>query len=201
MTAKSTIKLSRNFSRTPADLRPRGEDAASVIADHVLDRYEREAGWIRSLPVPVEQIVERCYGLRIEWAELVEPPGVSILGALEPSDRRIWMNERHVSTIFTFVGPIEFTIAHELGHWINDVIPSETGDRVFCRANASTDAQVAKRETQANRFAARLLLPTDLLSNALTGREASDLDALALKCGVSRAMLRIRLEELPRRVE
>jgi Zn-dependent peptidase ImmA (M78 family) len=106
------------------------------------------------------------------------------------------------------IGPLRFTLAHELGHWLYDADRESTlfDHPVFCRRLAPSDPRHV-REVNANKLAAALLLPSDLVraavgrSRALVGPparlpSASQLNALARKWGVSRQALRIRLEEL-----
>ena len=153
--------------------------------------------------MPVEQIIERCYDLRVEWVALPEGTGEMVLGALDPNQQTIFMNEAHAETVLARIGPLNFTFAHELGHWLYDAVPPEQqslmpeASEVFCRGGEVQDDTTRIRETNANKFAAALLLPTDLVR-----REARpDLDraavrGLAARWGVSQAALRIRLSEL-----
>lgn len=169
-------------------------DAHSVVAGNVLDRYMRDTGWRPVLPVPVEDIVERTYNLRILWEDIEEPPGMKILGALDAGRRTVLLNERHEHTVFARVGPREFTLAHELGHWIYDVTPQTS--QVFCRGETGLERVAARRERAANQFAARLVLPDALLRAEAGPAELADLSAFAKRCGVSAQTMKIRLEEI-----
>jgi hypothetical protein len=48
------------MSRQP--VRPRAIHEHEATAHAVLGHYARVAGWVPQLPVPVEQIIERCHG-------------------------------------------------------------------------------------------------------------------------------------------
>ena len=156
------------------------------------------------MPIPVEQIVERLYGIAIEWHELEEPAGASILGALDPVARTIALNTRHEQLFSEVLGPYEFTLGHELGHWLFDAddpnqlnLLDAPSDR-FCHSRNSGNLSKEQqwRETNANRFAAELLMPSDLIAQVdevdLVGR----MNEYAREWGVSRTALRIRLETL-----
>jgi Zn-dependent peptidase ImmA (M78 family) len=184
-------------------LRQHEERAAIVLMD-----YSARTDWKRSLPVPVEQILE-SRGLRILWEELDESPGERILGALDPAKSTIYMNQRHVDLFSEVIGPEAFTLAHELGHWLYDAenpaqltLGGGEGGRVLCRGlrQIRLEDRTRVREVNANQFAACLLLPSDLVLGTLTSpfETAADLKAAARAWGVSRQALEIRLSQVGR---
>lgn len=80
-----------------------------------------------------------------------------------------------------------FSVAHELGHYVK-------GHEVaFARARGLGDRPVERRE--ADRFAARLLMPEDWLRWAHTELEGNA-EALAERFQVSGPAMRLRLREL-----
>ena len=102
-----------------------------------------------------------------------------------------------------------FTIAHEIGHFVLHM--QEIGSEVhvdkkflaFARDNKSSDGS-DRREIEANRFAAALLVPRDCLVEALQGRildvEDDDLvEDLAKRFQVSRQMMAFRIAGLAER--
>lgn len=185
---------------------PRREQSHAVTAGHVLDKHARETGWSWSLPVPIDLIIEQTYGLEILWEEIEEPPGATILGALAPRDRRIVMNARHDDRLFSrYVGPERFTLAHELAHWIYDVddprqqaLDLRTAAPAFCywRDSPGLPDSVRVREVNANKLAAHLLLPDELVRGADIDAVITDFAGVAEAWGVSRTTLRIKLETL-----
>jgi len=187
----------------PRTLQRHEERAALVLSGYAL-----ETGWTRSLPVPVDQIVESA-GLHILWQDLDEPPGDQILGALDPQTSTIMLNERHLDLMNEVIGPEPFTLAHEYGHWLYDAenpaqltFDGQGGGRLFCRGlrQVHLEDQSRIREVNANRFAACLLLPRDLLLQALPEPFASTaaLRATARAWGVSKRTLEVRLSQMGR---
>jgi len=95
-----------------------------------------------------------------------------------------------------------FTIAHELGHLIlHEVdVHVDKGYRIVLRDSKSSQA-ADPLEIDANRFAAELLMPTQMLQKDVAHyiRDVEDeagLDALAKRYGVSRQAMAFRLANL-----
>lgn len=92
-----------------------------------------------SLPVPIEDIVDSHYGLRVrEGDDLAELAGIegggTVSGLLLPDAKEIWVDAREAE----HVPPRRrFTIGHELGHWVLDCgLGSRwTGGVVHCRSS------------------------------------------------------------------
>lgn len=83
-----------------------------------------------------------------------------------------------------------FTAAHELGHFVlhRDSIGETHSDNYRLRADGMTSWQ----ETQANQFAADLLMPMDLISNAME-KGTTSVSGLAKLFRVSEIAMSIRL--------
>ena len=178
----------------------------AVVARSVLDRYQAETGEAISLPVPIEMIIERLYNLDILWDEIPEPPDTIILGALSPRESQIVLNTRHEALFDEVLGPERFTLAHELAHWIYDAehpgqqtldIDAQPSERYcYSRESPGLSHDERRRETNANRLAAHLLLPQHLVRAEPLEAVLSDPAGTAQRWQVSRQMLGIRLEEL-----
>lgn len=184
---------------------PRRDAQHKLLATEVLHRYANETGKPVTLPVPIEMIVERTYGLTIEWDDIDEPPEHRILGALSPSTRTIVMNTRHIETFERWVGPERFTLAHELAHWLYDAEDPQQGaldfgapTEVFCRRDDTSDLDdtTRLREQNANALAAHVLLPDDLVLAHDLDAVLADVRGTAHAWGVSRQTLQIKLERL-----
>ena len=187
-------------------VRPRGHQHHALIASHVLARHASTVGEPVELPVPIELIIEQTYKLEILWEEIPEPSATVILGALAPSKRRILLNLHHQRLFEQWIGPERFTLAHELAHWVYD---AESPDQLslgfdtqpeerYCyhRESPGLSESLRLREVNANKLAAHLLLPGELVRRADIDDVLRDLPGTAERWEVSRTMLRIRLEEL-----
>ena len=187
---------------------PRPEYQHAVTASNVLARHAANVGAPIMLPVPIELIVEQTFGLEILWDEIEEPPDTIILGALAPRDRRIVLNSRHQALFEQWIGPERFTLAHELAHWVYDADdPDQLGLNLdlpepaavqYCyhRESPGLSEDLRIREMNANKLAAHLLLPEDLVRRANADEVLSDIAGTAWRWQVSRTTLRIRLQDL-----
>lgn len=182
----------------------RKNEVHKLVAGEVLRRHTTVTGQPVTLPVPIEMIVEKTYGLTIEWDDIDEPHGYVVLGALSPSTRTIVMNSLHLERFERWVGPERFTLAHELAHWIYDAEPDQgtldlAGEAdLFCRRDdtSALDRTTQIREQNANKLAAHLLLPDDLVLAADCDAVLADLRGTAAAWGVSQHALRIKLQSL-----
>jgi hypothetical protein len=132
--------------------------------------------WIwdgETLPVPVEQVADSCFGLLVrDVDDLTTAPGVPAMpraqvlsGLLLPSLGEIWVNAAEARD---WPPRRRFTIGHELGHWCLH----RTAGAVWCRHHA-VDPEPAEapaprlayppEESEANEFAAALLMPAELV--------------------------------------
>jgi Zn-dependent peptidase ImmA (M78 family) len=131
------------------------------------------------LPVPIEAIAEDLLGLYVEESE------IDCSGLLIPSERRIVLNATEP--------PVRrrFTLAHELGHWVCQVLEGHTAP-VYCRvADLAPDAD-RTLEREANVFAAELLMPEPAVKASWSG----SIDACAVAFGVSDEAMHWRLYNL-----
>jgi len=125
-----------------------------------------------TLPVPVEHIADSCFGLHVRDAEDLRaapgapklPTGQSLSGLLLPARGEIWVNAAEARE---WPPRRRFTICHELGHWCLH----RSRGAVWCRSHAVDPADDSSRprrayppeESEANEFAAALLMPSHLI--------------------------------------
>ena len=128
-----------------------------------------------TLPVPVEHIADSCFGLHVrDLDDLTAAPGVpslapgqSLSGLLLPALGEIWVNAAEARD---WPARRRFTIGHELGHWCMH----RGAGALWCRSQAvdppeAGDAPPVARpayppeESEANEFAAALLMPANLV--------------------------------------
>ena len=192
----------------PRPTYPRPEHLHALTASNVLVKHASIVGAQVALPVPIELIIEQTYGLEILWEEIQESPGFIILGKLQPRCRRILLNIRHQAMFEEWIGPERFTLAHELAHWIYDADNpdqlafnlEEEPPEQYCYHDKSPNLRAEEtlriREMNANKLAAHLLLPEDLVRSAAIEEVLKDFPGTARKWQVSRTTLWIRLQEL-----
>jgi hypothetical protein len=152
-------------------------EGAERIEAQVADVVAEVPEWIwdrRSLPVPVEDIADSCFGLWIREVEAMgEAPGAPALaegqtlsGLLLAGRREIWVNAWEARE---WPGRRRFTIGHELGHW---VMHQDGQTSLFCRHGSVEEVPAEEKagrppldpiEEEANVFAANLLMPAELL--------------------------------------
>lgn len=124
-----------------------------------------------SLPIPIEDIVDSCYGLHVRLVDdLSTAPGApdtdgTLSGLLLTGPGEIWVKQEEA---IRWPGRKRFTISHELGHW---ELHRSGQQSLFCRT-ASIDEQdptanadrltISTTEDEANAFAAALLMPSHL---------------------------------------
>jgi hypothetical protein len=169
------------------------DETAEALA--ALDRFAA-AYQHQPPPVDVEELASSLCRLRIrETADLAEvpgaPSGAPLSGLLLPQRFEIWVTQHE---------PWQrrrFSIAHEVGHFLLHTTAGDE-DAVFCRVGdlrPDPDSPERLRERQANRFAAELLMPPDLIEREVA-RLGPDPIALAELFAVSDVAMGFRLVNL-----
>lgn len=142
-------------------------------AQGLLKAYEEQEGALGGPPVPIDLLIEHLLQIDIDWAPLDLPSDERILAAIEltPMRRRIIMNEREREHFERYSGTEAYSKAHEVGHAVLH-LPREPGlqpllwrtDDVIalCRSGRAN-----RKEIQAERFAAYLLMPEPLVRAAI----------------------------------
>ena len=176
------------------------------MACRLLGRYESLNGVISSLPVPVERILEDLLDLSILWEDIPELPGQSILAALDSISKTVTFNESRRTLILETPGLYYTILAHEAGHWEAHVDhglvaqrPLPSFERDFSCLYRSSGPGQASREIQAHKFMAFLLMPSDMLLQAVRGADLTSwphLYGLRDQLQVTITALSVRLERL-----
>ena len=175
-------------------------------ATRLLNRYEREFEAVTVPPVPVEDIADGLLELGILWDSVAEAAGTSTLAGLEPHERMIKFNEARRQVFEETPGLYNTVLGHEVGHWeihVDHNLAAQQQltnlDQVYeCLYQESTCTQGPK-ETQAHRFMAFLLMPSNLLWEAVSDVELTSwpsLYRLRELFQVTISALTIRLERL-----
>lgn len=150
---------------------------------------------IKELPTPLEKIAE-AKGLSILRDQTFED---SVSGILVPQKMTIIVNPGHPEV------RQRFTIAHEIGHFLlhlNQEHPKIIVDErfAFYRNKKSSDG-LDETEKEANRFAAELLMPEDILRKKVEvyGVDLFDdyaISSLASTFNVSEQAMTLKLQSL-----
>jgi Zn-dependent peptidase ImmA (M78 family) len=142
--------------------------------------------FIVEAPVPIVDIA-RNYALLVREVDLGAFGG-NVAGFIDPVQKIIYVNKNDK--------PVRqaFTVAHELAHWLlhQDKLHSEPDKyAVLYRTplGVSTDDEVEK---EANAFAARILVPRDMLKKYK--EENTNISTVAQIFGVSEELIGFRLK-------
>jgi hypothetical protein len=147
-----------------------------TVEEHAERVLSRVPDWIwngDTLPVPVEHIADSCLGLHVrDVDDLSAAPGVppldsgqTLSGLLLPGMGEIWVNAAEARD---WPARRRFTISHELGHWCLH----RASGAVWCRSSTVDPVDEAEdpprrayppEESEANEFAAALLMPAHLV--------------------------------------
>jgi Zn-dependent peptidase ImmA (M78 family) len=149
-----------------------------------------------TLPVPIDRIAAKL-GIRLETADL----GEDVSGVLVVTDSGCTIGCNWSDPAVRQ----RFTIAHEIGHF---VLHRKSGslfiDKQYAgiyKRDKNSSSGVQRREVEANRFAAALLMPAETLAKAFEflqfdlGDESA-LEELARKFEVSSQAMSFRLSHL-----
>jgi Zn-dependent peptidase ImmA (M78 family) len=147
-----------------------------TMAAKVLAAHQR----ICSPPVDVFSMV-RARGILVYERPLIDPQLSGVFRWVR-NVPTILLNQRHIWT------RRRFTLAHELYHYLNDMPTPEVAYLMLRRGRMTAD------ERAANRFAAALLMPTDLVY-ALR-RQGLGVDDMCRILAVSKAAMLRRCAEL-----
>jgi IrrE N-terminal-like domain len=142
-----------------------------AVPDHVVAAAETVLAAVPSyvwdgehVPVPIEDIVDTCFGLFVRDVEDMSAapgapplaPGQSLSGLLLPARGEIWVNADEARR---WPPRRRFTIGHELGHWVMHRAGQQS---LFCRRTTVDESGAAAApdiEEEASAFAAELLMP------------------------------------------
>lgn len=112
------------------------------------------------LPIPIDDWIERPLGYRFSVAS-EEEMGPGVLGIARRTEREILVSE----TLLGNEGRYRFTCAHELGHMtLHSSARDHYRDEVMPHPAGAPEV-----EREADRFAAAMLMPIDLLPAAFAG--------------------------------
>ena len=186
-----------------ADTPYRFLSAIEARAETMLASYQQLHGQIPQPPVPDERLIEVHLDLAILWDEIPPQDHAPILGFIRPESRMIVLNQAMLHHFEQYLGTEAFTLAHEVGHWDLHIVKSGpdqlslglcSSHPFICRMKTSD-----RREFQANRYAAALLMPEALIRSTVAGLDLAlwpTLYDLKDAFGVTITALTTRLRQL-----
>jgi Zn-dependent peptidase ImmA (M78 family) len=137
------------------------DDLIEEAAEGLLKRYQEFSGNYSS-PVPVESIAEHLLGYDLEITNEGLFADPNFLGGISFETNTIFVN----ASVESHEGRYTFTVAHEIGHHVlhKDLYDAHISDRsqILCREQRKKPLI----ERQADRFAAALMMPRDLICNS-----------------------------------
>lgn len=149
------------------------QEEMEFITTQVLKRSEIPFSWNGHIEkVDIDYIIEFVYDLEIAWEDIdsLDVNG-TILAAIKPADKLIIMNESKKDLFKEKMGTMNFSKAHELGHWILHVTEQKEYEQMtFLKTEVFHCRNMVKRppkEVQADMFAAAILMPKEVISKAV----------------------------------
>jgi hypothetical protein len=185
-------------------------------ATRLLQTYGRQCQPIIAPPVPIEEIIDFTANILIIHEAIPDAQGTPVLAKLQVRGQpnpnvEISINEEKQSFFDQYEGVEQYSLAHELGHSVlhidhallSTLLLPETQEQsiVLCRMHSmeERDYNAKRRELQAERFAAYILMPHDLLKAACANMDLSywpNLYILKNQFHVTISALTNRLQEL-----
>ncbi len=153
------------------------DDEIESKAYTLLNGFESQYGKVNKPPIPIDQIVESYLQLWIDWDVINDNDVEKILGLLDPKTKKIRLNEKHRYHFDEYVGTEAYTKAHEVGHWELHIAKKNDAVQLLLLPNAGSEPYLCrqqkldKREIQAEKYAAYLLMPHHLLMVAIQGAD------------------------------
>ncbi|BAE52557.1 ImmA/IrrE family metallo-endopeptidase [Paramagnetospirillum magneticum] len=142
--------------------------------------------FMSSAPVDLDAMA-RALGLDVTLDAEIPPDVSGKIERVAGGRFRVSINQKH------HANRRRFTLAHEIAHYVlhRDLIGTGVTDNAMYRSANLSDEQ----EVQANRFAAGLLMPADVVRRKWSEGIRSDAE-MAKEFRVSPAAARIRIDEL-----
>lgn len=146
---------------------------------------------VKSAPVDIKTILREKLNItiseKIEWDKLALDGSVYLKNGYP----EIWLN-----TSFS-ENRQNFTLAHELGHIVNDILPNLDKENTCINDDYNTlyrNGSIDPRESRANTFAAKFLMPSKLIAQeAIKLTETSEFKELNLQQVIQRMADRFRV--------
>lgn len=144
-----------------------------IITSIILNDADVSTVWDGEVKkVNIDSLIEFTFDLDVIWENLDDLDSLNnVLAAIKPNIKTIYLNETKKDLFEDKIGTMNFTMAHELGHWVLHVTKQQIyeqlsfrqNDRYYCRSSSKR----LPEETQADMFAASLLMPKNIVIGAV----------------------------------
>ena len=141
--------------------------------------------FITQPPIDIRNLVQSVYGLKLQYAKFSNN---DVCGFLDINEKTIWVN------VTDNTNRQNFTIAHEFGHWMlhkDEILENPESYNGFFRQPLGGCKDY--RETEANMFAAQLLVPKEMLKICCTAKFTTEMMARLFQ--VSEDVIGYRLKQ------
>ena len=151
--------------------------------DHVITQVQLDTG----LAYPENSLLEIAKALNLEVMNADFGERSNVRGAVDPKKRRIYLNANYRTREVN-----AFTLAHEIGHYL-----LHDGQKLrIDKYDYSQNTKESQEESEANYFAASLLVPARTLARLLSLTEGGQISEIAKYFGVSEPVIRNRIQWL-----
>jgi Zn-dependent peptidase ImmA (M78 family) len=177
------------------------EKIEKLTSDILQTAYKK--GVYQNKETPVELMAEMLE-LKYLYEDLEKDFGKGTLGSMDFSSNTIFLNQRHFGETECNLGLLNFTIAHEIGHFIlHKEIYENSAEKIALlhkREIKNYEKALKRIEYQANLFAGELLMPKTLFKEEWRKLKGTNyFDKRKIMCDffqVSKRALEVRLEHL-----
>ena len=120
----------------------------------------------------IDALIEFEYGLDIKWENIdhLADDGI-VLAAISPARKIIYMNDSQRALFKEKMGTMNFSKAHELGHWVLHVTQQQNYEQLSFAPNemyyCRNTLRRSPEEVQADMFAASILMPQEMICGAI----------------------------------
>ena len=159
------------------------------LVDNIISSYEEMYERPIPIPIPIIDIAEKIFHLKVDLETLKEKFELTS-GIIFPEKRWIILNEQLPET------RLNFTAAHELGHWLIDSNKTYLQDSEFILLHPLASKIPAQQEQLANYFAGAILMPKSILASEIRRHQGignAEIKSLSKVFNVSEMALSIRL--------
>lgn len=145
-----------------------------IITTSILSKAGISTTWQGAVSrIDIDTLIEFEYELEIDWKNIDHfSKDWIVLAAIIPNQKKIYMNDSQKGLFMEKMGTMNFSKAHELGHWVLHVTKQQDYEQLsFAEHDTFYCRSFSKKppiEVQADMFAASLLMPKEIVCGAVS---------------------------------